>query len=276
VAVRSEALTPTWKEGRVLSWVTTVDHKRIGVLYLVTAFGFFLAAGVMALLMRAQLSQADNHFLTRDSYNELFTIHGTAMVFLFVVPMLAGFGNFLVPLMLGARDMAFPRLNAATYWLFLLGGLVLLGSFFAAGGAARSGWTAYTPLSSEGFSPGHGQDLWILGIHLTSLASLAGAINFIVTIHNMRAPGMTWMRIPLFVWAIEAYAVLLVLALPTVSAAATLLLLDRQAGQEFFAPENGGSLLWQHMFWFFGHPEVYIMVLPAMGIVSEVIPVFSR
>ena len=276
MAVRSEALTPTWKEGRVLSWVTTVDHKRIGVLYLVTAFGFFLAAGVMALLMRAQLSQADNHFLTQDSYNELFTIHGTTMVFLFVVPMLAGFGNFLVPLMLGARDMAFPRLNAATYWLFLLGGLVLLGSFFAAGGAARSGWTAYTPLSSEGFSPGHGQDLWILGIHLTSLASLAGAINFIVTIHNMRAPGMTWMRIPLFVWAIEAYAVLLVLALPTVAAAATLLLLDRQAGQEFFAPENGGSLLWQHMFWFFGHPEVYIMVLPAMGIVSEVIPVFSR
>jgi cytochrome c oxidase subunit 1 len=276
VAVRTEALTPTWKEGRVIGWVTTVDHKRIGVLYLVTAFGFFLAAGVMALLMRAQLSQADNHFLTRDSYNELFTIHGTTMIFLFVVPMLAGFGNFLVPLMLGARDMAFPRLNAASYWLFLLGGLVLLGSFFAEGGAARSGWTAYTPLSREGFSPGHGQDLWILGIHLTSLATLAGAINFIVTIHNMRAPGMTWMRIPLFVWAIEAYAVLLVLALPTVSAAATLLLLDRQAGQEFFAPENGGSLLWQHMFWFFGHPEVYIMVLPAMGIVSEVIPVFSR
>jgi len=276
VAVRSEALTPTWKEGRVLSWVTTVDHKRIGVLYLVTAFGFFLAAGVMALLMRAQLSQADNHFLTQDSYNELFTIHGTTMVFLFVVPMLAGFGNFLVPLMLGARDMAFPRLNAASYWLFLLGGLVLLGSFFAKGGAAQSGWTAYTPLSGEAFSPGHGQDLWILGIHLTSLASLAGAINFVVTIHNMRAPGMTWMRIPLFVWAIEAYAVLLVLALPTVSAAATLLLLDRQAGREFFAPENGGSLLWQHMFWFFGHPEVYIMVLPAMGIVSEVIPVFSR
>jgi cytochrome c oxidase subunit 1 len=276
VAVRTETLTPTWKEGRVISWVTTVDHKRIGVLYLVTAFGFFLAAGVMALLMRAQLSQADNHFLTRDSYNELFTIHGTTMIFLFIVPMLAGFGNFLVPLMLGARDMAFPRLNAASYWLFLLGGLVLLGSFFAAGGAARSGWTAYTPLSREGFSPGHGQDLWILGIHLTSLATLAGAINFIVTIHNMRAPGMTWMRIPLFVWAIEAYAVLLVLALPTVSAAATLLLLDRQAGQEFFAPENGGSLLWQHMFWFFGHPEVYVMVLPAMGIVSEVIPVFSR
>jgi cytochrome c oxidase subunit 1 len=275
VAVRTETLAPTWKEGRVTSWITTVDHKRIGVLYLVTAFGFFLAAGVMALLMRAQLSQADNHFITRDRYDELFTIHGTAMVFLFVVPILAGFGNFIVPLMLGARDMAFPRLNAASYWLFLLGGLVIFFSFFAAGGAARSGWTAYTPLSRD-YVPGSGQDLWILGIHLTSLASLAGAINFLVTIHNMRAPGMTWMRIPLFVWAIEAYSVLLVLALPTISAAVTLLLLDRQVGTSFFAADNGGSLLWQHMFWFFGHPEVYIMILPAMGIISEVIPVFSR
>jgi cytochrome c oxidase subunit 1 len=276
VVVRTEAIAPTWKEGRITSWLTTVDHKRIGVLYLVTAFGFFLLAGVMAMLMRAQLSQADNHILTRDGYNQLFTIHGTMMIFLFVVPILAGFGNFVVPLMLGARDMAFPRLNAASYWLFVIGGFVLLSSFFAEGGAARAGWTSYTPLSREAFTPGHGQDLWILGIHLTSLASLAGAINFIVTIHNMRSPGMTWMRIPLFVWAIEAYAVLLVLALPTVSAAATLLLLDRQAGTSFFAAENGGSLLWQHMFWFFGHPEVYVMVLPAMGIVSEVIPVFSR
>jgi cytochrome c oxidase subunit 1 len=276
VAVRTETLAPTWKEGRVVGWVTTVDHKRIGVLYIVTAFGFFIAAGVMALLMRLQLSQADNHIITRDTYNELFTIHGTSMIFLFVVPILAGFGNYLVPLMIGARDMAFPRLNAASYWLFLLGGLVVLFSFFASGGAAKAGWTSYVPLSSEAFSPGHGQDLWILGIHLTSLASLAGAINFVVTIHNMRAPGMTWMRIPLFIWTIEAYAVLLILALPTISAAATLLLLDRQTGTAFFAPDNGGSLLWQHMFWFFGHPEVYIMVLPAMGMISEVIPVFSR
>jgi cytochrome c oxidase subunit I len=275
VAVRTETLAPTWKEGRVTSWITTVDHKRIGVLYLVTAFGFFVAAGVMALLMRAQLSQADNHFITRDGYDELFTIHGTAMVFLFVVPILAGFGNYIVPLMLGARDMAFPRLNAASYWLFLLGGLVILGSFFASGGPARTGWTAYTPLSRD-FAPGNGQDLWILGLHLTSLASLAGAINFLVTIHNMRAPGMTWMRIPLFVWTIEAYSVLLLLVLPTISAAVTLLLLDRQTGTHFFAADNGGSLLWQHMFWFFGHPEVYIMILPAMGIISEVIPVFSR
>jgi cytochrome c oxidase subunit 1 len=276
VAVRTEALAPTWKEGRVMSWVTTVDHKRIGVLYLVTAFAFFLAAGVMALLIRAQLAQANGGILTRDAYNEVVTVHGTSMIFLFVVPMLAGFANYLVPLMLGARDMAFPRLNAATYWLFLLGGLVLLSSFLADQGAAKCGWTAYTPCSSEQFSPGHGQDLWILGIHLTSIASLAGAINFIVTIHNLRSPGMTWMRIPLFVWAIEAYAVLLLLALPAITAAATLLLLDRQAGTTFFTAENGGPLLWQHMFWFFGHPEVYIMVLPAMGIVSEVIPVFSR
>jgi cytochrome c oxidase subunit I len=275
MAVRTETVAPTWRDGRVTSWLTTLDHKRIGILYIVTAFGFFFAAGLMALLMRAQLAQANNDFITENSYNQLFTVHGTMMVFLFVVPILAGFGNYLVPLMIGARDMAFPRLNALSYWLFLLGGLVILSSFLADGGAASSGWTAYTPLSTEEFSPGTGQDLWILGLHLTSLSSLAGAINFIVTIHNMRTPGMTWMRIPLFVWSIEAYAVLLVLVLPTISAAVTLLLLDRQAGTTFFTGDEG-ALLWQHMFWFFGHPEVYIMVLPAMGILSEVIPVFSR
>jgi cytochrome c oxidase subunit I len=275
MAVRSEALAPSWREGRVTGWLTTVDHKRIGILYIVTAFFFFFAAGVMALLMRLQLAQAGNDIVTENDYNQLFTIHGTAMIFLFVVPILAGFGNYLVPLMIGARDMAFPRLNAMSYWLFLLGGLVILGSFLADGGAANSGWTAYTPLSTEEFSPGTGQDLWILGLHLTSLSSLAGAINFLVTIHNMRTPGMTWMRIPLFVWAMEAFSVLLLLVLPTISAAVTLLLLDRQAGTSFFTGDNG-ALLWQHMFWFFGHPEVYIMVLPAMGILSEVIPVFSR
>jgi cytochrome c oxidase subunit 1 len=276
VAARSEPVAPTWKEGPVVAWLATVDHKRIGLLYLVTAFVFFLAAGFMAVLMRLQLAQAGNEFITRDAYNQLFTVHGTSMIFLFVVPILAGFANYLVPLMIGAPDMAFPRLNAATYWLFLMGGLVILASFLTEGGAASSGWTAYTPLSRDTFSPTTGQDLWILGIHLTSIASLAGAINFIVTIHNLRAPGMTWMRIPLFVWTIEAYAVLLVLALPAISAAATLLLLDRQAGTTFFAPDQGGTLLWQHMFWFFGHPEVYIMVLPAMGMISEVIPVYSR
>jgi cytochrome c oxidase subunit 1 len=275
VAVRTETVAPTWRDGRVTSWLTTLDHKRIGILYIVTAFGFFFAAGLMALLMRAQLAQADQEFITQNSYNQLFTVHGTMMIFLFVVPILAGFGNYLVPLMIGARDMAFPRLNAMSYWLFLLGGLVILSSFLADGGAASSGWTAYTPLSTAEFSPGSGQDLWILGLHLTSLSSLAGAINFIVTIHNMRTPGMTWMRIPLFVWTIEAYAVMLVLVLPTISAAITLLLLDRQVDTSFFTGQDG-ALLWQHMFWFFGHPEVYIMVLPAMGMISEVIPVFSR
>ena len=275
MAVRTETVNPTWHDGRVTSWLVTLDHKRIGILYIVTAFFFFFAAGVMALLMRTQLAQAENDFITQNSYNQLFTVHGTMMVFLFVVPILAGFGNYLVPLMIGARDMAFPRLNALSYWLFLLGGLVILSSFLADGGAASAGWTSYTPLSTAEFSPGSGQDLWILGLHLTSLSSLAGAINFIVTIHNMRTPGMTWMRIPLFVWTIEAFAVLLVLVLPTISAAVTLLLLDRQAGTSFFTGEEG-ALLWQHMFWFFGHPEVYIMVLPAMGMISEVIPVFSR
>ncbi len=257
------------------SWITTVDHKRIGILYIVSAFAFFLAGGVMALLMRLQLMHANAGVITRDGYNALFTIHGTTMIFLFVVPVLAGFANYLVPLMIGARDMAFPRLNAMSYWFFLAGGLVLLASFLVDGGPATSGWTAYAPLSVQ--LPTTGQDLWILAIHLTTISSLAGAINFLVTIHNLRAPGMTWMRIPLFVWTIEAYSVLLLLALPTLSAAATLLLLDRQVGTDFFVPERGGNaLLWQHMFWFFGHPEVYIMILPAFGMVSEIVPVFSR
>ena len=277
MAGRTEGTAPTWKQGAVTSWLTTVDHKRIGILYIVTSFLFFFAGGVMAILMRLQLAQADQHLIEKNSYNELFTIHGTTMIFLFAVPLFAGFANYLIPLMIGARDMAFPRLNALSYWLFLLGGLVVLASFLVEGGAANSGWTAYTPLSGSNYSPSLGQDMWILGIHLTSLGSLAGAINFIVTIHNMRTRGMTWMRIPIFVWTIEAYSVLLVLALPTISAAATLLLLDRQAGTSFFEPAEGGSqILWQHMFWFFGHPEVYIMVLPAMGMLSEVIPVFSR
>ena len=275
MAANVEAPVPTWQHGRVASWLVTVDHKRIGILYIVTSGVFFLAGGVMALLMRTQLSQAGNDFLTKDSYNEVMTMHGTTMVFLVVVPILAGFGNFLVPLMIGARDMAFPRLNALSYWLFLFGGVILLLSFFANGGAAKSGWTSYPPLSVQ--SVGNGQDLWILGLHILSLSSLAGAINFIVTIVNMRTQGMTWTRMPLFIWAIGTYAVLLLAVLPTLSAGLTLLLLDRQAGTSFFLPEEGGNaVLYQHVFWFFGHPEVYIMVLPAFGMISEIIPVFAR
>ncbi len=265
-----------WRNGRVASWLTTVDHKRIGILYIVTSLVFFAASGVLALLIRAQLATPNEHLLTKGSYNQVVTIHGTTMIFLVVVPILAGFGNYLVPLMIGARDMAFPRLNALSYWLFLFGGLVLFLSFFAKGGSAQAGWTSYVPLSTV-HSPGSGQDLWILGLHILSIASLTGAINIVVTVHNMRAPGMSWMRIPLFVWAIVTYAWLLIVILPTLSAGLTLMLLDRQAGTHFFDPAHGGSpLLYQHVFWFFGHPEVYVMILPAMGIVSEILPVFAR
>jgi cytochrome c oxidase subunit 1 len=261
----------------VMSWVSTTDHKRIGILYIATSLVFFGAGGILALLMRAQLAQANEHFITKHSYNELFTMHGTTMVFLVIVPIFAGFANYLVPLMIGARDMAFPRLNALSYWLFLFGGITLYLSFFAKHGAASAGWYSYPTLSESQFSPGNGQDLWILSLHLLSIASLLGAINFLATIHNMRAPGMSWMRIPLFVWSIEIYAALLVIVLPVLSAGLTLLLLDRQAGTHFFIPNEGGNaILYQHFFWFFGHPEVYIMILPAMGIISEVLPVFSR
>jgi cytochrome c oxidase subunit 1 len=277
VAVRVE--TPVypvpWMRGRVASWVTTTDHKRIGILYIATSLAFFVAGGLLALLMRAQLAQADADVVGRETYNELFTLHGTTMVFLVIVPVWAGFANYLVPLMIGARDMAFPKLNAFSYWMFLLGGIVLYSSWFASQGAAKAGWTSYVPLSAA--TGGNGQDLWILALHLLTISSLATAINLLVTIHNMRTRGMTWMRLPLFVWSVEVYALLLLAALPALSAGITLLLLDRQAGTHFFLPDEGGdAVLWQHVFWFFGHPEVYIMILPAFGIISEVIPVFSR
>jgi cytochrome c oxidase subunit I len=275
VAARSEAFYPvTWKRGRVASWLVTVDHKRIGILYIATAGLFFVAGGIMAELIRTQLMRPDQTIVTRSDYNQLVTIHGTTMIFLVVVPIMAGLGNFLVPLMIGAGDMAFPRLNALSYWLFLFGGGVLMLSFLAKGGAAQAGWTSYVPLAEQ--TAGHGQDLWILSLHILGVSSLLGAINFIVTIHNMRTPGMTWMRIPLFVWSIEVFSWLLLLVLPTIAAGVTMLLLDRQAGTHFFAPSHQGPILYQHAFWFFGHPEVYIMILPAMGIVSEILPVFTR
>jgi cytochrome c oxidase subunit 1 len=279
MAVNVEAAPPyraDWRRGKVASWLTTVDHKRIGILYIWTSLVFFALGGILALAMRAQLATPDEHLLTKNSYNEALTIHGTTMIFLVIVPILAGFGNFLVPLMIGARDMAFPRLNALSYWLFLFGGIVIYLSFFSSGGAASSGWTAYAPLSTL-HSPGSGQDFWILGLHILTIGSLVSAINLVVTIHNMRAPGMSWMRIPLFVWAMATYAWLLIIVLPTLSAGLTLMLLDRHASTHFFDPAHGGSpLLYQHVFWFFGHPEVYVMILPAMGIISEIIPVFAR
>ena len=281
MAARGEP-TPTWQRGKVASWLVTTDHKRIGILYIWTALVFFVLAGLMALLLRLQLSQANADVLSADRYNELITIHGTAMVFLVVVPLIAGFANYLVPLMIGARDVAFPRLNALSYWLFFLGGAILMLSFFADGGAADTGWTAYPPLSTQ--APGNGQDLWILSLHILSASSLAGAINFIVTIHNMRTRGMSWTRMPLFAWSILLYGWLLIAILPTLAAGLTLLLLDRgisfgpwEVQTSFFDPADGGSpVLYQHAFWFFGHPEVYVIALPAFGMISEVLPVFSR
>jgi cytochrome c oxidase subunit I len=257
------------------SWVTTTDHKRIGIMYMVLTFVFFLLGGTEALLMRLQLSQADNTLLDPKTYNELFTMHGTTMIFLFVVPMMAGFANYFIPLMIGARDMAFPKLNALSFWLLLAGGIVFYGSVFF--NPPECGWTCYPPLSSRSYLPNGGVDAWIFLIHLTGISSLLGAANFYVTIANMRAPGMGWGRLPLFVWTILTYSILLIVALPVIAAAVTMLLTDRHFGTHFYDASNGGSpLLWQHLFWFFGHPEVYIMVLPGFGIISEVLPVFAR
>jgi cytochrome c oxidase subunit 1 len=279
VAARAETqpYRADWRRGGVTTWISSVDHKRIGILYIGTSLFFLLLGGLLSLFMRAQLATPNEHFVTRGRYNELFTIHGTTMIFLVVVPILAGFGNFLVPLMIGTRDMAFPRLNALSYWLFLLGGIVLYSSFFAKGGPSQAGWTGYATLTELKYSPGHGVDLWILALHILALSSLAGAINFITTIHNMRTAGMTWTRMPLFVWSIVVYGWLLVVILPVIGAGLLMLLLDRQVGTHFFLPDQGGSaLLYQHFFWFFGHPEVYVIILPAMGMISEIIPVFSR
>jgi cytochrome c oxidase subunit I len=268
-------VTEPRKTRRWIDWVTTTDHKRIGIMYLVLTFVFFILGGVEALLMRLQLGVPSNTLLTGEHYNELLTMHGTTMIFLFVVPVMAGFGNYFVPLMIGARDMAFPRLNALSFWLLLFGGIVFYATFFWQ--PPEAGWWSYPPLSSIQFSPSGGQDAWIFLIHLTGISSLLGAINFYATIVNMRAPGMTWGRLPLFIWAILIYAILLIIALPVVAAAVTMLLADRHFGTHFFDPTAHGSpVLWQHLFWFFGHPEVYIMVLPGFGIISEVIPVFSR
>jgi cytochrome c oxidase subunit I len=258
-----------------LGWLTTTDHKRIGIMYLVLTVLFLLLGGVEALLIRTQLAVPDNTLIDPETYNGLVSMHGSTMIFLVLVPIWAGFGNYLVPLMVGARDMAFPRLNALSFWLLFFAGTTFYTSLFFE--PPQAGWTSYAPLSDDAYSPGGGIDAWIFMVHLTSLSSLLGAINFVATIHNMRAPGMSWGRLPLFIWTILVYSYLLILALPSLTAAATMLLTDRHFGTGFFDPAGGGDpLLWQHLFWFFGHPEVYIMVLPAFGIISEVLPVFAR
>jgi cytochrome c oxidase subunit 1 len=258
-----------------LSWLTTTDHKRIGIMYFVATFVFFIIGGVEALLMRLQLAQPDSTLIDPETYNGLVSMHGTTMIFLFIVPVMAAFGNYFVPLMIGARDMAFPRLNALSFWLLAFGGIAFYASLFWE--PPQAGWTSYAPLSDDAYMPGGGIDAWIFLIHLTGLSSLVGAINFVATIHNMRAPGMSWGRMPLFVWSILVYSYLLIAALPAIAAAVTMLLTDRHFGTAFFDPTAGGDpMLWQHLFWFFGHPEVYIMILPAFGIISEILPVFAR
>jgi cytochrome c oxidase subunit I len=258
-----------------LSWLTTTDHKRIGILYLFATFMFFIIGGAEALIMRLQLAQPNNTLVNPEVYNSLVTMHGTTMIFLFIVPVLAGFANYMVPLMIGARDMAFPRLNALSFWLLVCGGIAFYASVFFE--PPQDGWTFYAPLSDDAFSPSGGVDAWIFLIHLTGISSLLGAINFVATIQNMRARGMSWGRMPLFIWAVLVYSYLLILALPAIAAAVTMLLTDRHFGTDFFDATGGGDpMLWQHLFWFFGHPEVYIMILPVFGMISEIIPVFSR
>jgi len=267
----------------IWSWIATVDHKRIGVMYGVTAFIFFLAGGIEALLLRTQLIVPNAGVLNHDQYNRILTMHGTTMVFLVIMPLSAAFFNLMTPLMIGARDVAFPRLNAFSYWVFLAGGIFLNVSFFTKNifsgelGAPDCGWTCYSTLSSKAFSPGHGVDFWALGVQILGIASLASGFNFIVTILNMRAPGMTLFRMPLFVWMTLVTSFLIIFAMPVIAVALFELIFDRLFNANFFNPDKGGNpLLWQHMFWLFGHPEVYILILPAMGIVSEILPTFSR
>lgn len=271
---------PTAKTGLV-SWLTTVDHKRIGILYGVSALFFFILGGVEALLIRLQLAVPNNDLLTAQQYNQLFTMHGTTMIFLAIMPLASAFFNYLVPLQIGARDVAFPRLNGFAYWVFLAGGIIVNAGWFVRSGAPDVGWFGFAPLTSNTFSNQFegdvSTDLWIMGIQVLGVSSIVGAMNFIVTIINLRAPGMTMMRLPTFTWMALVTAFMVLLAFPAITIAMVALMMDRSFGANFFEVSQGGMpILWQHLFWIFGHPEVYILILPAFGIVSEVVPTFAR
>ncbi|GAA4639009.1 cytochrome c oxidase subunit I [Actinoallomurus vinaceus] len=272
-----EAATRSARRGHILvSWLTSTDHKVIGYLYLITSFSFFLFGGVLALIMRAQLAQPGQHLVSSEQYNQLFTMHGTIMLLLFATPLFIGFGNVIMPLQIGAPDVAFPRLNMLSYFFFTFGGLITISGFLTPGGAAGFGWFAYTPLSDAVRSPGIGGDLWIMGLTLSGLGTILGAVNFITTIFCMRAPGMTMFRMPIFTWNVLFTSMLVLMAFPVLAAALLVLEADRKLGAHVFDAANGGAMLWQHLFWFFGHPEVYIIAIPFFGIITEVIPVFSR
>ena len=265
--------TPGSAIGKIL---TTTDHKTIGLLYLTTSFFFFLAAGLMAMVIRAELGQPGLQIVSPEQYNQLFTMHGTIMMFLFAPPAAYGFANFIMPLQIGAPDMSFPRLNAFSYWLYLFGGMTVLAGFLTPEGAASFGWFAYAPLNDIIRSPQLGADLWIIGLLAAGLGTILGAVNFITTIITLRAPGMTMFRMPIFTWNMLVTSILVLLAFPVLTAAFFALLADRHLGAQVFNAETGGAILWQHLFWFFGHPEVYIVALPFFGVITEIIPVFSR
>ena len=263
--------------GRTLvKWMTSTDPKIIGNLYLITSFIFFLIAGAMAMVIRAELAQPGLQIVSNEQYNQMFTMHGTIMLFLFATPLFVGFANALTPLQIGAPDVAFPRLNLLGYYMFLFGGIIVVAGFLTPDGAASFGWFAYAPLSNAVNSPTVGADLWIMGLALGGLGTILGAVNFITTILTMRAPGMVMFRLPIFVWTVLLTSVLVLMAFPVLAAALIVLEVDRTFNAQVFEAANGGAILWQHLFWFFGHPEVYILALPFFGVISEVIPVFSR
>ena len=271
-----EAPKPLSKGKLAVKILTSTDHKVIGYLYLGTSFAWFLIGGILALLLRAELTRPGMQFLSSEQYNQVFTMHGTIMLLMFATPLFVGFANVIMPLQIGAADVAFPRMNMLSYWLYLFGGIVAFAGFLTPGGAASFGWTAYAPLSNDIYSPGIGADLWIMGLAVSGLGTILGGVNFVTTIFTMRAPGMTMFRMSIFSWNVLLTSILVLIAFPPLAAALLALESDRLFGSLIFDPANGGAMLWQHLFWFFGHPEVYILALPFFGIASEIFPVFSR
>jgi len=261
---------------RIVRVLTTTDHKVIGNMYLITSFVFFIIGGILALMIRAELAAPGTQFVDDDTYNQLFTMHGTIMLLMFATPLFFGFGNAIMPLQIGAPDVAFPRLNMFSYWLYLFGSSIVVAGFFVPGGAASFGWFAYAPLNDAVNSPGIGGDLWVMGLWMSGLGTILGAVNFITTIFTMRAPGMTMFRMPIFTWNTLVTGLMVLIAFPIFAAALLALEADRRLGAHIFDPANGGPILWQHLFWFFGHPEVYIIALPFFGIITEILPVFAR
>jgi cytochrome c oxidase subunit 1 len=274
--INPSAPAPSNKGKNFVKWITSTDHKTIGYMYLMATFGWFLIGGLLALFLRAELTRPGMQFLSNEQYNQIFTMHGTIMLLMFATPLFVGFANVIMPLQIGAADVAFPRLNMLSFWLFMFGSITAVAGFLTPGGAASFGWTAYAPLANSSYSPGIGGDLWVIGLAVSGLGTILGGVNFITTIFTMRAPGMTMFRMSIFSWNVLLTSILVLLAFPPLAAALLALESDRLFGTHIFDPANGGAMLWQHLFWFFGHPEVYILALPFFGIATEILPVFSR